>query len=225
MTDTYNDSTGSRKKFLIPLVVLLLCAVSLTGAGYAYNATVSVDDNSSDVDFLAIDLYKTDGTTPIEKKLALNDAGIVVTTATVIGADDKTISATVEKARDFIYVFAFKVKSENSTMFTVNDTSTVTITADASGVADLSPAVTTVHALAITTADFAVFDNAACTGTALDGNLTVGETYYVPVSIATIVGEYSYTGDEYSAFKLADDLVSAITLTFSILIDVEAVVA
>ena len=48
MTDTYNDSTGSRKKFLIPLVVLLLCAVSLTGAGYAYNSSVTVNDNSGD---------------------------------------------------------------------------------------------------------------------------------------------------------------------------------
>lgn len=62
MTDTYNDTTGSRKKFLIPLVVLLLCAVSLTGAGYAYNSSVTVNDNSGDT--VGLDFTYT-GTAPI----------------------------------------------------------------------------------------------------------------------------------------------------------------
>ena len=56
MIDSYNDSTGSRKKFLIPLVVLLLCAVSLTGAGYAYNASMIAPDNGADAGDLQIDL-------------------------------------------------------------------------------------------------------------------------------------------------------------------------
>lgn len=65
MIDSYNDSTGSRKKFLIPLVVLLLCAVSLTGAGYAYNANVTNIDNGADVDGISLALYQNDGTTPV----------------------------------------------------------------------------------------------------------------------------------------------------------------
>ena len=63
MTDTYNDSTGSRKKFLIPLVVLLLCAVSLTGAGYAYNSSVITANESADSHVFSINTYEDDGTT------------------------------------------------------------------------------------------------------------------------------------------------------------------
>ena len=57
MTDTYNDTTGSRKKFLIPLVVLLLCAVSLTGAGYAYNSSVQGNGGADVDEKFVIDLY------------------------------------------------------------------------------------------------------------------------------------------------------------------------
>ena len=66
MTDTYNDTTGSRKKFLIPLVVLLLCAVSLTGAGYAYNATVTNLDNTTDVDGVTLELFENNASTPVK---------------------------------------------------------------------------------------------------------------------------------------------------------------
>ena len=47
---------SSRKKLLVPLVVLLLCAVSLTGAAYAYNSTLNVNNNSADAGYLSIDL-------------------------------------------------------------------------------------------------------------------------------------------------------------------------
>jgi hypothetical protein len=72
MTDTYNDTTGSRKKFLIPLVVLLLCAVSLTGAGYAYNASVTVPDNHVVSEDLYIDLA-----TPASTDVNIKDADCV----------------------------------------------------------------------------------------------------------------------------------------------------
>ena len=95
MTDTYNDTTGSRKKFLIPLVVLLLCAVSLTGAGYAYNTSVSntgtIDDGSD------VLIMTTDKTGETEKTTALGDAAgkMYVTTATVI-APTAGVTATVQ---------------------------------------------------------------------------------------------------------------------------------
>ena len=47
---------SSRKKLLVPLVVLLLCAVSLTGAAYAYNATLKVAENPVDAGYLSVDL-------------------------------------------------------------------------------------------------------------------------------------------------------------------------
>lgn len=94
MTDTYNDTTGSRKKFLIPLVVLLLCAVSLTGAGYAYNSTVTIGGGDMDSGVYSVDTY-TNGTastvliTPADE----NNDLIVWTTATVHSTDNVTVRA------------------------------------------------------------------------------------------------------------------------------------
>ena len=48
----------SRKKFLVPLIVLLLCAVSLTGAAYAYSSSVTVVDNSASIEGLTIALIE-----------------------------------------------------------------------------------------------------------------------------------------------------------------------
>lgn len=45
----------SRKKLLVPLVVLLLCAVSLTGAAYAYTSSLTYKDNTTAVEFLSVD--------------------------------------------------------------------------------------------------------------------------------------------------------------------------
>jgi len=59
MTDIYTQENGSKKKFLAPVLVILLCMVSLTAAGYAYSATV---DNTGDdviVDGITMD-FSTD---------------------------------------------------------------------------------------------------------------------------------------------------------------------
>ncbi len=56
MTDLYSDSNGSKKKFLIPLLVLLLCTVSLTGAGFAYSSTVTNTDDTIIVEGVTLDL-------------------------------------------------------------------------------------------------------------------------------------------------------------------------
>ena len=45
----------SRKKLLVPLVVLLLCAVSLTGAAYAYTSTLTNTGNNAEVHYLSVD--------------------------------------------------------------------------------------------------------------------------------------------------------------------------
>ena len=57
MTDMYMETSGSKKKLLAPLVVLLLCAVSLAGAGYAYNSTVAVNGNDMTGDEFVLEIY------------------------------------------------------------------------------------------------------------------------------------------------------------------------
>lgn len=215
---------NGKKKLVVPLVAIMMCAVALAGVVYAYSASVTVNDNSEDVDFFAIDLYQTDGTTPVNAKLNITDAGLVVTTVTTITAD-KTIVATVNQVDDKpIYVFGFKVTSEDSTKFTVKNTSTATITANTTGIGLLDPAVTTTTALAIT-GELRIYTTSACTVEAT-GQLNVGTTYYAAVEVASITpGVYSYTGTDYTANTLADAIEGAIILTFGITLEVEPAVA
>ena len=56
MTTQYAEEQGFKKKYLAPLIVLMLCAVSLTGAAYAYSTTVSNTGNI-DGDYYSIDMY------------------------------------------------------------------------------------------------------------------------------------------------------------------------
>ena len=49
------EQTGSRKKLLVPVVVLMLCLVTLTGAAYAYSSTMTYTSNSVDSDAISID--------------------------------------------------------------------------------------------------------------------------------------------------------------------------
>ena len=60
MTDVYTQESASKKKFLAPLLVILLCMVSLTAAGYAYSATVTNTDDSIVIDGITMELYDQD---------------------------------------------------------------------------------------------------------------------------------------------------------------------
>lgn len=63
MTDVYTQESASKKKFLAPLLVILLCMVSLTAAGYAYSATVTNEDDPIIVEGISLQLVKADGET------------------------------------------------------------------------------------------------------------------------------------------------------------------
>ena len=56
MTDVYTQESASKKKFLAPLLVILLCMVSLTAAGYAYSATVDNTDDKIIIDGVTMEL-------------------------------------------------------------------------------------------------------------------------------------------------------------------------
>ena len=57
MTTQYAEEQGFKKKYLAPLIVLMLCAVSLTGAAYAYSTSVT-GHGDIDGDYISIDMYK-----------------------------------------------------------------------------------------------------------------------------------------------------------------------
>jgi hypothetical protein len=50
------EQTGSRKKLLVPVVVLMLCLVTLTGAAYAYSSSMTYTTNTVDAKSLTVDL-------------------------------------------------------------------------------------------------------------------------------------------------------------------------
>ncbi len=58
MTTDYIENESSKKKYLAPLVVIMLCAVALTGAAYA-SYTTSVSGNGDIAgNYVVIDMYK-----------------------------------------------------------------------------------------------------------------------------------------------------------------------
>ena len=69
MTTQYAEEQGFKKKYLAPLIVLMLCAVSLTGAAYAYSTSVT---GHGDIvgDYISIDMYSDDaGTAELKENL------------------------------------------------------------------------------------------------------------------------------------------------------------
>lgn len=85
MDDYYLDSSTSKKKLLVPIILLMLCAVSLTGAAYAYSQTfVELDDNTIDGFNYSID-YTDSSKNVITAKLPATDEDISVVTEIVVG--------------------------------------------------------------------------------------------------------------------------------------------
>ncbi len=56
MTTEYSEGGLSKKKLMAPLVVIMFCAVAITGAAYAYNSTVSGNGDIS-AQYFVIDMY------------------------------------------------------------------------------------------------------------------------------------------------------------------------
>lgn len=96
MTDIYTQENGSKKKFLAPVLVILLCMVSLTAAGYAYSATVVNTDDDVVIEGLTMELTDADGIVDD----AMYHAKVAASTHTVNG---KAImyNETIANARGF----------------------------------------------------------------------------------------------------------------------------
>ena len=123
MTTQYAEEQGFKKKYLAPLIVLMLCAVSLTGAAYAYSTSVT---NTGDIsgDYISIDMYEK-GTeyTVLEKHLKADN--FKVSTAKTVGTDAKYV-ATVEAGK-LIYTTYVMISSDlDNPTFALSGTVTYT---------------------------------------------------------------------------------------------------
>ena len=236
MIDSYNDSTGSRKKFLIPLVVLLLCAVSLTGAGYAYNSSVSIENGSGEVDeIFVIDLYTTAGaaiTSNEQVNLGTGVAadGIVVTTVKGVG-DASTITGKLVLEKDFdavLFTGKFRVDADNLARDPATTTATVTSTP-----AKLVGAITmtgsyTLAPIELTSANLAVrfYDDAAAVaaGTQHDGStFEVDTDYYFQIVLTSLPDNTITGGTGLEAVAWATGAADATLINFSFELNAEAI--
>ncbi len=62
MTTNYMENESSKKKYLAPLVVIMLCAVALTGAAYAAYATSVTGNGDIAGKYVVLDIYDSGGT-------------------------------------------------------------------------------------------------------------------------------------------------------------------
>ena len=125
MNSTEIDESIHRKKLLVPAVVILLCAVALTGAAYAYSTSVEIDNNKLSAEYYTIDVYSENaGTyTAISSPMSLGTA-LKVTTVTVNG----TVKVNVDSSNQALgYVGLFLNSSES------NGTAPITVTVAATG--------------------------------------------------------------------------------------------
>ena len=88
MTTNYMEEQGFKKKYLAPLIVLMLCAVSLTGAAYAYSTTVNGNGDIQG-DYYTIDMYDT-GDKVVTASITSNDKFEVQTDRTIGEVKDDT---------------------------------------------------------------------------------------------------------------------------------------
>lgn len=113
MTEVKTE-TGTKKKLLIPVVALLICALGLSGAAYAYNSTFTVNDNSITGETFVLEVNNEGGsliTGPISIK------AVDFTTETVLASSTAPVDSVVVKANAITnaYKGTLVIKDSDST--------------------------------------------------------------------------------------------------------------
>ncbi len=244
MTDmTMNEERSSRKKLLVPLVVLLLCGVAFTGAAYAYNATLGISGNSADSGYLTIDLAT--GTNNASADVTLTGNNVVTYTdhftySAISTTSTKTNTIQYELATVDIasYKLTIARESDNSdaVKFTaaLNNFGNVKVYSGGSQVAlstlgSLSCVITQTADSTTTTVDTIELDSSTLSGS--KASLALG-TYTVTLKFtatstaaATAYGPCTYGGTD-PAWKTASDLQTVFDAqTFGITFTAEPVSA
>ena len=120
--DAYNDSTVNKRKLLIPLVVLMLCSVALTGAAYAYNAQLDGESEDIDVDTLILnfDSATSEGKFNFylgEPANPLTTIAYKSSTSWVAGSPGSWVTKyAIDDSPADGYLYSFKVKSVATTV-------------------------------------------------------------------------------------------------------------
>lgn len=99
MTDLYyKDENSDKRKYIVPLLGLLLCAGALAGLGFAYASTVELENNIPDATSIEIDTLED---YVFSKDTVFDSDQYVVTHATQKNGATYTNVANVERATGF----------------------------------------------------------------------------------------------------------------------------
>jgi hypothetical protein len=125
MNGMKTEEAGSRKKYLAPLIVIMLCLVALTGAAYAYTTSVTSTQNGVTADYISIDLYNADGSGVVDAPVAESNVNVVTFKTDVTKADHKiTITAVnTDKLIAKAYVKVSEDMSATKSKLTITPTS------------------------------------------------------------------------------------------------------
>ncbi|MFT0898930.1 hypothetical protein [Candidatus Methanoprimaticola sp. MG2] len=93
-----SDSGSGRKRILVPIVAIMMCAVAIIGVGYSLTSTVSSNDNPISGDGLELSLYSsnTGGDTELENKAIFGDGKIPYSVNTVTEKNGSAFKTTKE---------------------------------------------------------------------------------------------------------------------------------
>ncbi len=116
MTTNYMEKESSKKKYLAPLVVIMLCLVAITGAAYAYSTTVTGNGDIAGK-YTVIDLYKSADAAAADATadFQITDKSFQVRTET-----DKTAGATKPyvayvESKDLVFTGYIKIHTTDGT--------------------------------------------------------------------------------------------------------------
>lgn len=99
MTDLYyKDETTDKKKYLVPLLCLLMCTCALAGLGFAYASSVELENNMPDATSIEIDTLED---SVFSKDTVFDANQYVVTHATKKNGTTYANIANVERANGF----------------------------------------------------------------------------------------------------------------------------
>ncbi len=90
------NENGGRRKLLVPLVAIMLCAVAVVGAGYAYSSQLDLQDNTLDGAKLNVTLDETEGAKAVFTKTGASLPHLVLSQDTSYEYVGSTYTPTVK---------------------------------------------------------------------------------------------------------------------------------
>lgn len=209
--DTYRETTIDKKRLLVPLIVLLMSTIALTGCAFAYaQSYVNVEDNPIDGEYYTLDYTNNLGVAIDDKLIGEND--IAVYTEITVSDDPLDSFARIRDFKAYIGAGSF-TRTFYVTLHTdMGDSRTF----DLSGTCDATEE--SVLSQFITATSFAYeYDSAPVTTIKNGETVKVTVTFTVARTLVNDMTGVSPVGDNLLDYTdLVDTIADICTHTFSV---------